>query len=167
MWKNVKKTIDEENERLRFEPPKDVMNVIHYGVIETECGTKKLSMGNWFFSFTDIRYVGAYLYQIMNLSLDTSYTLKQLKFMVSSMISQPAEFAGYGGFKILKEFVTESLKVMDEINDREELLTLLNSLFLYASHLHTWINHYFPWNYNFAFPIRTKEEIKDMQKYIK
>jgi hypothetical protein len=141
--------------------------VIHYRVIETESGTKNLSMGNWFFSFTDIRYVGAYLYQILNLALeDDSYTIEQLKFMASSMIYQPADFAGYCGFKTLRRFIMEAIEVMKEINEKKDLVELFNSLFLYASHLHTWINHYFPWSYNFAFPIVTKEEISKMYETV-
>jgi hypothetical protein len=167
MWKDLKNKIDEENKKLAVEPPIDVLKVIHYRVIDTECGTKNLSMGNWFFSFTDIRYVGAYLYQILNLALeDDSYTTEQLKYMASSMISQPADFAGFCGFKTLRKFVMESIQAMEEINDKKDLADLLNSLFLYASHLHTWINHYFPWSYNFAFPILTKEESVNMQESI-
>ena len=166
MWKELQQEIDKENERLRFEAPEEVVKVIHYRVIESESGTKKLAMGNWFFSFSDIRYVAAYLYQIMNLALDDAYTLFQLKLMASSMISQPADFAGYCGFKTLRRFVMETIDVFEEIDDRKDLLSLLNSVFLYASHLHTWINHYFPWSYTFAFPLCKAGQIKDMQKYI-
>jgi hypothetical protein len=166
MWKKLQQEIDKENERLRFEAPEEVVKVIHLRVIESESGTKKLSMGNWFFSFSDIRYVAAYLYQIMNLALDDSYTLAQIKLMASAMISQPADFAGYCGFETLRRYVMETIEALEEIEDREDLLGLLNSVFLYASHLHTWINHYFPWSYGFAFPIRNAEQVRDMQKYI-
>jgi len=165
MWNQLREMIDKENDRLRYEAPEEVVKVIHYRVIESESGTRKLAMGNWFFSFSDIRYVAAYLYQIMNLALDESYTLSQIKLMVSAMISQPADFAGYCGFKTLRKFVFETIEALKEIDDRDNLLGLLNSVFLYASHLHTWINHYFPWSYTFAFPVRTAEEIQDMRKY--
>ena len=69
MWKQVKETIDKENERLRFEPPAEVVKVIHHRVIDSESGTKKLAMGNWFFSFSDIRYVAAYLKLLHHLFL--------------------------------------------------------------------------------------------------
>ena len=166
MWQELKKTIDQENERLRFDPPEEVVKVIHLRVIESESGTKKLPMGNWFFSFSDIRYVAAYLYQIINLTSDDSYSLEQAKFMASSMISQPADFAGYCGFEKLRTFVFDAIKSFDSIENKEDFFSLLNAVFLYASHLHTWINHYFPWSYNYAFPLKTKEQIREMYDYI-
>ncbi len=166
MWKDVKAEIDAENERLRFEAPEDVVKVVHLRVIDSESGTEKIPMGNWFFSFSDIRYVGAYLYQIMNLTMDDSYSVDQAKELVFKMISQTSDFAGYCGFVTLRTFVFKALDVLDEIDNKEDLFSLLNSVFLYASHLHTWINNYFPWSYNYAFPIRTPEDVADMQKYV-
>ena len=165
-WNELKSTIDKENARLESDPPQDVVRVIHYRIIDRESGTGGNVLGNWFFSFADIRYVAAYLYQILNLALDEQFTDDQIRFMATSMISQPAEFAGYCGFDDLWFYVRTTLEVIDQIPDRQSLLSLLNAVFLYASHLHTWINHYFPWVVNYSFPPVESADIAAMQSYL-
>ncbi|TVR01610.1 MAG: hypothetical protein EA403_10195 [Spirochaetaceae bacterium] len=165
-WNELKDKIDKENVRLESDPPQDVVRVIHYRIIDSESGTGGNVLGNWFFSFTDIRYVAAYLYQILNLALDERFTDEQIRFMAARMISQPAEFAGYCGFNDLWFFVKTTLEVIEEIPDRESLLSLLNAVFLYASHLHTWINHYFPWVANYLFPPTGPADVEAMQSYL-
>ncbi len=165
-WKQLKTEIDAENDRIRMDPPLEVVKVVHYQIIDTKAGTDNQALGNWFFACTDVRYIHAYLYNIVRLAMDEKYTLEQIKTMVKTMIAQPAEFVGYAGFHKMWDFVKPALAALDEIDNREDVLDLLNSLLLYASNLNAWIHHYFPWKLNYVFPHRTPEEVREMARLI-
>jgi hypothetical protein len=166
-WHDLKAIIDAENERIRLLPPEEVVKVVHYRIVDTRAGTDNQALSNWFFSANDIRYVAAYLYNIIRLAMDDKYTTAQIKTMAKTMLAQPAEFAGYSGFHKIWEFTKPVLDVLDEVEDRNDVLDLLNSLYLYASNLNAWIHHYFPWKINYLFPHRNPEEIAEMVKYVK
>ena len=165
-WQDTKKKIDSENELIRMDPPLEVVKVVHYRIIDTKAGTDNQALGNWFFSCTDVRYIHAYLYNIIKLAMDEKYTLDQIKTMAKTMVAQPAEFVGYAGFHKMWDFAKETIEVLDEIEEREDVLDLLNSLLLYASNLNAWIHHYFPWKLNYVFPHRTPEEVREMASLI-
>jgi hypothetical protein len=58
------------------------------------------------------------------------------------------------------------LEALDEIDGREDVLDLLNSLLLYAANMNAWIHHYFPWKLNFVYPQRDPKEVLEMVKYV-
>jgi len=89
-----------------------------------------------------------------------------LKYMANVMLPKISEFVGYCGFHKLWEFMKAMLKVMDQIDNREDLLELFNSMFVYASHINAWIHHYFPWNIAYTFPHRTAEEVREMVRLL-
>jgi hypothetical protein len=165
-WKALKARIDAENERIRMDPPEEVVKVVHYRMVDTKAGTDGQALSNWFFAATDIRYVQAYLYNIMRIAMDKKYTLAQVKVMAKTMVAQPAEFAGYCGFHKLWEFTKPVLAALDGMESREDVLDLLNSLLLYAANLNAWIHHYFPWKLNYVYPHRDPAEVLEMVKYV-
>ena len=165
-WRDVKAMIDAENERIRVDPPEEVVKVVHYRIVDSRAGTDGQALSNWFFSATDIRYVQAYLYNIIRLAFDEKYTLAQIKTMAKTMVAQPAEFAGYCGFHKVWEYAKAVIDVLDEMENRNDVLDLLNSLNLYASNMNAWIHHYFPWKLNYVYPHRKPEEVLEMVKYI-
>jgi hypothetical protein len=165
-WMELKATIDAENERIRSEPPEDVIKVVHYRIIDTQAGTDGQALGTWFFACTDIRYVTAYLYNILRLAMDEKYSTEQIKVMAKTMVSQPAEFTGYAGFHKMWEFAKPVLAALDEIEKRQDVMDILCSLYLYASNLNAWIHHYFPWRIGYVYPHRTAEEVREMSKYL-
>ncbi len=165
-WKDLKAEIDAENERIRVQPPEEVVKVVHYRIIDSKAGTDNQALANWFFSATDIRYVQAYLYNIIRLAMDKKYTAAQIKTMAKTMIAQPAEFAGYCGFHKLWDFTKPVIAALDEIDNRDDVLDLLNSLLLYAANLNAWIHHYFPWKLNYVYPHRDPQEVLEMVKYV-
>jgi hypothetical protein len=165
-WKDLKARIDAENERIRMNPPEEVVKIVHYRIVDSQAGTDQQALSNWFFSATDIRYVQAYLYNILRLAMDEKYTTAQIKIMTKTMLAQPAEFAGYCGFHKIWDFTKPLLEILDEMDDRDDVLDLLNSLLLYSSNLNAWIHHYFPWKLNYVYPHRNPKDVLDMVKYV-
>lgn len=165
-WQDLKAKIDAENERILEEPPEEVVQVMHYRIIDSDAGTDGTVMGTWFYACTDARYVVAYLYQIIRSAMDPAFTADQLRYMTKWLEPKVAEFVGYCGFHKLWEFMKSVIETMEEIDDRDDLLELLNSMYLYASHINAWIHHYFPWNIAYTFPHRTAEEVQGMAKIV-
>jgi len=165
-WQALKARIDAENERIRMDPPEEVVKVVHYRIVDTRAGTDGQALSNWFFSATDIRYVQAYLYNIVRLSMDARYTTAQIKVMARTMVAQPAEFAGYCGFHKLWDFAKQVIEALPEMESRDDVLELLNSLLLYSANLNAWIHHYFPWKLNYVYPHRDPAEVLEMAKYV-
>jgi hypothetical protein len=163
-WRDVKTMIDAENEKIRIQPPEEVVKVVHYRIVDSKAGTDGQALSNWFFSATDIRYVQAYLYNIVRLAMDKKYTTEQIKSMTKIMIAQPAEFAGYCGFHKTWEYAKAVIDVLDEVDSRDDLLDLLNSLLLYSANMNAWIHHYFPWKINYVYPHRDPKELLDLVK---
>jgi hypothetical protein len=165
-WRALKATIDAENDRIVDEPPAEVVKVVQYRIVDSGAGTDGNIMGTWFYALTDERYVVASLYQIILSAGDPSFTVAQLKYMARVMLPKVTEFVGYCGFHKLWEFMEATLEAMDQIESREDLLELLNSMFVYASHINAWIHHYFPWNIAYTFPHRTAEEVREMARLL-
>lgn len=161
-WQELKAKIDAENERILEEPPEEVMQAVRYRIVDSGAGTDGQIMGMWFYGLTDVRYVVAYLYQILKSAMDAEFTLEQLKYMTKWMEPQVAEFVGYCGFHKLWDYMSGVIESMEGIEEREDLLGLLNSMFLYASHINAWVHYYFPWNIAYTFPRREAEEVREM-----
>jgi hypothetical protein len=165
-YRALKDVIDAENDRIVDEAPDEVRRVVQFRIVDSGAGTGGNIMGTWFYALTDERYVVASLYQIILSANDPEFTLDQLKTMASVMLPKVTEFVGYCGFHKLWEFMEAMLKSMDQIDSREEFLDLLNSLFVYASHINAWIHHYFPWNIAYTFPVRTAAEVREMARLL-
>jgi hypothetical protein len=165
-YKQIKAEIDAENARIRMDPPEEVVKVVHYRIIDSRAGTDDEAFTTWFFACTDVRYVDAYLYNILRLSMDPKYSTEQIKTLAKMMVAQPAEFAGYCGFHTLWKFAKATLQALDETQNREEVLDILNSLRLYASNMNAWIHHYMPWKVNFVYPHQSIEEVREAAKLV-
>src|SRR5665811_2362274 len=97
-WQKIKADLDQENERILNEPCEDVVKLLHYRIIDSRAGTDGQALSAWFFGCTDVRYIVAYLFDLIRFASDPRYTTHQLKFMAKTMIPPLGEFAGYAGF---------------------------------------------------------------------
>jgi hypothetical protein len=71
----------------------------------------------------------------------------ELKRITPVLIKTPAEFLGYTGLDTLWRFTQHALDVIGDVETKEQYLTLINSLALYANVLNTWNLHLFPWQH--------------------
>ena len=162
-WKTVKKTIDEENKRLLRTPPEDVLRVFKYEILETEGGTGGLMLGPWFEGATASRYVGPYyVYNIVKLASVPGYTAQQIKEMTFQLLPKAVGTAKLCGMATYAELSRQVLDCMKDLDTKEDMLKLLNALYLYGSNMNAWIHHYMKWGIGQAFRIPTREELVDM-----
>ena len=165
-WQELKAELDADNARLVDEAPKEVVKVVQFRIEESGAGTDGQIMGTWFYTLTDVRYLTAYLYQIVLAGMNPEFTADQLKYLTKEMMPGAGAYVGYSGFPTLWKRIKGVIDVMDEIEDRDDLLDLLGSLHLYASHLKAYIHHFFPWCIALLYPHRTKEDVREMVKLL-
>ena len=165
-WQELKAQIDAENERLVDQAPEEVVKVVKFRIEHSDAGTDGQIMGTWFYTLNDVRYLVAYLYQIISAAIDPAFTADQLKYMTKQMMPGAGAYVGYSGFPTLWQFIKGAIDHMDEMDDRDDLLELLNSLYLYASHVNAHILYYFPWCISLNYPHRTPEQVREMAQLI-
>ena len=162
-WKQLKAEIDAENKRILDDSPEDVVRVFKYEILRSGGGTGGLMMGPWIEGATAGRYVGAYyVYNILKLAGLSEYSAKEVKAMLHLLLPKVVSTAKICGLETLARFSNETMEMVKGMEDKEELLLLLNSLYLYGSNMNAWIHHYMKWGVGLAFPIPTREDLRAM-----
>lgn len=164
-WKVLQKEIDAENARIIDEAPEDIERVFKYEIIPTGAGTAKTTMGVWFEGATAARYVAAYnTYNIIKLGMDPAFTLDHIKTLVNVMLPKVTDAVKLCGYAVYARFAEETMACVNEMEDREEVLSLLNSLYLYGSSMNAWTHHFMKWAIGQATPIPSREDCEAIGK---
>jgi hypothetical protein len=143
---------------IQFKPGEDVNKVLRLGIIDSGAGNDKACFSNWFFAGGDIRHTAAYCHYLLWFTQqDNSFSLDQLKEMTKAWIRQPAEFCGYCGFVEFWELAQVLINCLPDVKTKEELVNLLDAMWLYTSNLNTWVYMYIPWGVGYLFPIRDEK----------
>ncbi len=158
-WKKLQAEIDQENVRIIDEAPEDIERVFKYEIIPTGAGTAKTTLGVWFEGATAARYIGPYnTYNIVKLGMDPDFTLDHIKALVETMLPKVTAVAKLCGYAVYARFTEETMACVEEMDSRDDVLSLLNSLYLYGSSMNAWTHHFFKWAIGQATPIPTKED---------
>ncbi len=88
-WKDVKATIDQETERVRFTPPDEVIKIFKYGIIDSDAG----SFGQYFTALVfiegDCRALAYYnANNLIVMADDDSFNLEHLKTMTKVRVNE-------------------------------------------------------------------------------
>lgn len=166
-WQELKKCIDEENERILKVPPEDVVRVYKFDIVRSGAGTGGNMAGVWFEGATASRYVGPYyVHNVLKLALDPSFSVNQIKGMLRLLLPKVVATARLCGMETLGRFSSETLACLETMENRDDVLALANSLYLYGSSMNAWIHHYMKWALGLAFPINSARDIRDMWERI-
>jgi hypothetical protein len=162
-WEKLKEEIDNANARGLEDCPEDILRVFEYDIVRTGAGTGGLMLGNWFEGATASRYLGPYyIYNILKLSLDQNISLEKMKKLMNLMMPKALGTVGLCGMETFARFTRETMACVNEMDNREDAVALLNSLYLYGSCINAWQNYRVKWGVSLAFPIKNKEDLKDM-----
>jgi hypothetical protein len=162
-WREVKKMIDEEANRIRLTEPDEVKKIFQYGLIESQAGSYGQYFSTMVFAEGDCRALTYYnVNNLLFLFDEPLFTLEHIKKLFRLYVPLSAEFLGYCGFKKLWEFVQAILEVLDDVKSKEELKELITSLAIYVANLHAWVHHRFPWGLGILFPRKKPEEIEEL-----
>jgi hypothetical protein len=151
---------------IQYKPGDDINKVLRFGLIESGAGNDQSSFSTWFFAGGDVRHTAAYCHYLLWFAQhDESFSLEQLKEMMQAWVKQPAEFSGYCGFKEFWELAQEMIACLKEVKTKEELMDLLDVMWLYASNLNTWFYLYIPWGAGYLFPLRDEKYFAEGLKF--
>jgi len=167
-WKDVKKEIDREIDKIMYNPPEEVVKTFKHGLVANDIGSYGQYFAPLVFIEGDCRAL-AY-YNSNNLCIyaeEDLFELKHLKVLTNISLTLSAEFLGYCGFDKVWEFAQEVINSLDTLSSKEDFKELIGSYNLYVGQLHTWIHHYFPWNLGVLFPKKTREELLEKLQVIK
>ena len=158
-WKVLQKEIYADNTRIIDEAPEDIERVFKYEIIPTGAGTAKTTLGVWFEGATAARYVAAYnTYNIIKLAMDPAFTLERIKELVEVMLPKVTAAVKLCGYAVYARFTEETMACVKEMDNKDDALSLLNSLYLYGSSMNAWTHHFFKWAIGQATPIPTRED---------
>ncbi|MPN60296.1 hypothetical protein SDC9_208024 [bioreactor metagenome] len=120
-------------------------------------------MGPWFEGATASRYlVPYYIYNIIKLTKSSDLSVEKIRQQLNLMLPKALGTAELSGMRTLAGFARGVLACVDEMEDRGEILELLNSLYLYGSSINAWQNYRMKWGLSSAFRIPTRKEMVDM-----
>ena len=162
-WEELQAAIEAENARILETPPEDILRVFKFDIMNTGAGTEGLILGPDFEGATAIRYIGGYyIYNIIKLGGIPSYTAEQVKEPASTLLPKAVSTVKLCGMKTYADFTQRVLEQLRTMGDKEDMLSLLNALYLYGSSMNGWYHHYMKWGLGQAFRIPTGEELLEM-----
>jgi hypothetical protein len=139
--------IHAETERIWVTPPEEILD-IHAGRIQSRAGSYDQYFATLVFVNGEERPLGyCALGGLLKSCFNSDLSLEMLKQITANFIKTPAEFLGYCGLDTLWNFVERTLSVLKDIETKEDYVTLISSLSLYANRLNGWNLHYFPWKH--------------------
>ncbi len=167
-WQQVKNELIAEKVKMKFDPPLELKKV-YAGILPYNAGSR----GQYFttivmLSATVEMYhggpgtsVGMYMFL-----RDPDFTLNHCKkIFLNQGLHFNTMFAGYAGLETLYKLTHDVINVLDELQNKEEMLELMTAYFTYTTKLASWCHHLFPWSLGIkAFKKKTPEEIKELAK---
>ena len=164
-WKELKAEILSIASASVEECPEDILRVFEYEIGEEGCGTGDLMIGPWVEGATASRYlIPYYMYNIVKLAQDSNLSLERIRQHMHLTMSKALGTAEMSGMKVLADLARRTIACVDEMENRDEVLELLNALYLYGSSINAWQNYRIKWGLNQAFIIPTRKELVEMGK---
>jgi hypothetical protein len=146
--------IRSETERAWIKPPSEIVR-LHDGDINSRAGSYDQYFSTLVFLNGETRPLGyCALNGLVRMCKNDKISLDVLREMTPTFIRTPAEFLGYVGLDTLWHFTQETLRVLPHLQSKEQYVTLVGALALYANVLNTWNLQYFPWRHGVEYPSR-------------
>lgn len=164
-WKELKAEITEAAASSVEDCPEDILRVFEYEIGPEGCGTGGLMLGPWFEGATASRYlIPYYMYNIVKLAQDLNLSVERIRQHMHLTMTKALGTAELSGMLVLANLTRRTIACVDEMENRDEILELLNALYLYGSSINAWQNYRVKWGLNQAFVIPTGKELVEMAK---
>jgi hypothetical protein len=134
-----------ETQRIWIAPPQELLD-IHAGRIKSKAGSRDQYFTTMLFVNGEQRPFGyGAIGGLIKSCFNSEVSLDVLKQLTANFIKVPAEFLGYCGLDKQWAFTQRTLEVLKDVETRDDYVTLMSVLGLYANCLNGWNLHYFPW----------------------
>ena len=162
-WREVKKEIHKELEKIWFEEPEEVtMNKM--GVYPSGAGAGGQIMGNLFFLVADTEAMGWETTEPAMFAMidDDGFELDHCKKMFQYLTETNARLQGstmepgcrhpWLNMPKMWKFYTEVVESFETVETKEEMKSLMWSWFCYVNRYHWWYWNVFPWELGLSRP---------------
>ena len=162
-WKELKREIDEAGNLAVEECPDDMLRVFEYDIVRTGAGTGRLMMGPWWEGATAARYLGSYyIFNIVKAAQDMDFSTEKIKQLVRLMLPKALGTVALCDISQYADFTTRTMACIEQMEDREEILSLLNALWFYGSAVNAWCQYRMKWGLGLAFHVNHRDDLKYM-----
>ena len=164
-WKALKNEMEAIAAQSVENCPEDILRVFEYEIAPSRCGTGGLMMGPWFEGATASRYlVPYYVYNIIKLTKDSDLPVEKVKQQLNLLLPKALGTADLSGMWTLADLSRRTIACVNEMDNKDEILQLLNALYLYGSSINAWQNYRVKWGLSAAFVIPNRKELVEMAR---
>jgi len=160
--KELAAAIKKEVDKMWVEEPIETKK-LRLGCLDSRPGSYNQYFSTYVFADGETRATGYIVFSgIMKAVQNPKFGLDQIREMIRILVPISTEYLGYSGFPKMREFGRTLLSILDEIDNKEDFEEILANFTLYANLFHGWIHLYFPWFLGEFYPLKTKENLKEM-----
>lgn len=161
-YENALKEMRQEAERITLQSPEEIDKIFRFGIVESRAGSYDQYFTTLVFIQGEVRVIHYfYVTYLIKLLEAEEFNLDQIKTLIRRLRIS-IEFLGYTGFKNLEKYYVYIEQLLESIDSKKQLWELLDAFNFYLCNIHSWIDHYFPWNMGSAYRQRPPEEFKAM-----
>lgn len=147
-WKQVKEELEKKTAEIWLECPDEIKR-FHYGIItHSDAGKHSFDQyfGHWVHAYAGYYGWGNEIGVMMGMTMDPEVDLKMIKKIFKAFIvSISPFFAEYAGQHIQAKATTDVYEAMDTVENKQEMVQLLQAYHILITRLYWWIHWYFPW----------------------
>jgi hypothetical protein len=167
-WLELKADLEKET-AIIFETCPDEIKRFYYGIItHSDAGkyAKDQYFGHWVHVYGEYyAYSSTTLASLIKWAGDPDFTLPQMKKLFGDLSIGALGLGYYGGQAGLGKFTQRVLDSIDKLENKQQLVELLQAFAAYVSRLYWWVHWYFPWGLGPVIAHRkAPEDIREMAR---
>lgn len=168
-WRELKAYIEWEIEKNWLEEPSE-MKKLRNGIVTTGAGSFNQYLSTMMFiNVYTIAFGQHMFFMFVQLCDDPEVSLEILKKMTDNEIMkgfQPTQFLAHVSTPEVHEMALNIVKVLPQINTKDEYRELMGAYVRYINLLHYWHHCTFPWHLGLLYQYKTVEEINEMYQLV-
>lgn len=160
-WRELQQEINAASDLAVEECPDDMLRVFEYDIVRTGAGTGRLMMGPWWEGATSTRYLGSYyIFNIVKVAQDMNISAQQIRQLVNLMLPTALGTVELCDISEYARFTRQAIDcINNEIDNREDMLSLLNSLWFYGSAANAWCQYRMKWGIGLSFKVNHRDDL--------
>jgi hypothetical protein len=153
---------------ITLKEPEDVLRM-RTGHMDPPAGSWNQYFTNHIFADGEIRALGYLGMTTVDHCLrDDAFTMKQVRIVAGFLLPFGGEFLSYAGLRTLWGYVKRFIDLVNECDEKKDLIEVCRSLMIYVNYTHAWTHLYAPWGSGgTAFNFQSAEELKALQPFAK
>lgn len=164
----LKREIDAAIKKITINEPIDVKRMRN-GLMNPPAGAWNQYFTNHLFADGEIRALGYLGMTTVDHCLrDDLFTMQQVRVVASFLLPFGGEFLCYAGLRELWSFLKRFIDLINECEEKSDLVEVCRSLMIYVNYTHAWTHLYAPWGSGgTAYNFKSKEDLAGLSEFVK